>query len=63
MKALIPGPGEGWAVAESAAVSSEFSEAELRGKWAFGLPIASILPLLKKIKVYLYPKPTNAPGG
>ena len=39
---LYPGPGKGRAVAESGAVSSEFSEAELRGKWAFGLPIASI---------------------
>ena len=60
MKALFPGPGKGRAVAESGAVSP-WNEVERR-KWAFGLPIASILPLLKKIKVYLYPKPTNTPG-
>ena len=57
---LYPGPGKEMPVGESGAVSP-WNEVERR-KWAFGLPIASILPLLKKIKVYLYPKPTNAPG-
>lgn len=33
-------PGIGWAVAESAAVS--LASAHSKGKWAFGLPIASI---------------------
>ena len=41
MKALLPGPGKEMPVGESAAVSSEFSEAELRGN-GLRVPIASI---------------------